>query len=181
MDSEKKSRVPGDLPKDGIQASPRPRLTWATAYHTARLVIAGIFIYASYDKILHPQAFAQAVYNYHILPDALINVTAVVLPWLELLTGLLLAANCWVPGAAALTTGMLCVFLSALVFNQIRGLDVACGCFSTQSTHGAGSDWWTVGRDSAIFLISAFVLASSLWLNTFEHRRIDGKTGSISG
>jgi hypothetical protein len=31
-----------------------------------RLVVAAIFLYASADKILHPAAFAQMVYNYHL-------------------------------------------------------------------------------------------------------------------
>jgi len=49
----------------------------------ARLVMAGIFLYASIDKIAHPAAFAKDIYNYQILPDALINLTALLLPWLE--------------------------------------------------------------------------------------------------
>ncbi len=37
-------------------------------YHFTRLVIAGVFIYASIDKIIHPDLFAEAVYNYQVLP-----------------------------------------------------------------------------------------------------------------
>ncbi|MGA8240229.1 MAG: MauE/DoxX family redox-associated membrane protein [Desulfobacterales bacterium] len=40
-----------------------------------RLLLGTVFLYASYDKILHPQAFAQAVYNYQILPDMAVNPT----------------------------------------------------------------------------------------------------------
>ncbi|MBI4774087.1 MAG: hypothetical protein HY788_07900 [Deltaproteobacteria bacterium] len=32
-------------------------------YHILRLVLGAVFLYACLDKILHPQAFAQAVYN----------------------------------------------------------------------------------------------------------------------
>jgi hypothetical protein len=34
----------------------------------ARLVLGGIFIWAGADKILHLAAFAQAIYDYQILP-----------------------------------------------------------------------------------------------------------------
>lgn len=57
----------------------------------ARLILGAIFVYASIDKILHPDAFAKAVYNYQILPHAFINPTAMVLPWLELILGIFLS------------------------------------------------------------------------------------------
>ena len=33
-----------------------------------RLVLGGVFIYASLDKIAHPAEFAKAIGNYHVLP-----------------------------------------------------------------------------------------------------------------
>lgn len=45
-----------------------------------RLFLGAVFVYASLDKILHPQAFAEMVYNYQLLPDVLINLTAIILP-----------------------------------------------------------------------------------------------------
>jgi uncharacterized membrane protein YphA (DoxX/SURF4 family) len=85
----------------------------------ARLTLASIFIYASLDKIAHPAAFAKDVYNYQILPDALINMTALVLPWLELLLGLCLLSGLWLPGAVLTANGLLGVFLAALVFYRV--------------------------------------------------------------
>jgi hypothetical protein len=64
-----------------------------------RLFLGGVFIYASVDKVLHPADFARAVYNYQILPNGLINLTALLLPWLELLLGMCLLAGVWLPGA----------------------------------------------------------------------------------
>ena len=48
-----------------------------------RLFLGILFIYASVDKILHPAAFAKIVYNFHILPGFLINLFAIILPWVE--------------------------------------------------------------------------------------------------
>jgi len=131
----------------------------------ARLILAGIFIYASLDKIAHPAAFAKDVYNYQILPDVLINLTALVLPWLELFLGLCLLAGIWLPGAVLTANGLLIVFLAALVFNMARGLDINCGCFSTGSEAPAMSAGWYLLRDMGFFAMGIF-----LFYAVFLHR-----------
>jgi uncharacterized membrane protein YphA (DoxX/SURF4 family) len=123
----------------------------------ARLILAGIFIYASLDKIAHPAAFANDVYNYQILPDALINLTALMLPWLELFLGLCLLTGIWLPGAVLTVNGLLIVFLAALIFNLGRGLDVNCGCFSTGSDTPAMSTGWYLLRDVVFSAMGAFL------------------------
>lgn len=115
-------------------------------YHGARLILGVIFIYASYDKILHPKAFAEIIYNYQILPDSLINLTAIVLPWLEMFMGVFLIIGFWMPGTVAWCNILLVVYLSILGFNLARGLDINCGCFSTTngSAIGIGTILWDV-------------------------------------
>jgi uncharacterized membrane protein YphA (DoxX/SURF4 family) len=100
----------------------------------ARLVLGGIFIYASLDKIAHPQEFARIVANYGILPDFLVTLPALVLPWLELFAGLCLVSGLWVRSAAFLLSLLLLVFILALGVNAFRGIDVSCGCFSTSAS-----------------------------------------------
>lgn len=130
--------------------------TARVVYHALRLLLGGIFLYASYDKILHPEAFAEAVYNYQILPDGLVNLTALVLPWLELLLGLCLIAGVWLPGTNLISSGLLSVFIAALVFNQLRGLDIHCGCFSTETSEGPAGIL-TVIRDLFFWAISIYL------------------------
>jgi len=119
----------------------------------ARIVLGVIFVYAGYDKILHPGAFAEAVFNYQLLPDFLINLTAVVLPWLEVTLGAFLLIGVWIPGAATLSTLLLTIFMAAMLFNYARGLDISCGCFSTSASEGSMT-LWTILRD-AVFLLPA--------------------------
>ncbi len=99
-------------------------------YHFTRLAMAGVFIYASIDKIIHPDLFAEAVYNYQVLPGYLVNLTALILPWLELILGFCLLINRWMAGASALATGLMTLFVGLTLFNLARGLDISCGCFS---------------------------------------------------
>lgn len=100
-------------------------------YHGARLILGVIFIYASYDKILHPKAFAEVVYNYQILPDKFINLTAIFLPWIEIMIGVFLIVGFWMPGTVIWCNVLLIIYIGALSYNLARGLDVNCGCFST--------------------------------------------------
>ena len=159
--------APFSVERDPGPATP-PRaskhLRWSVL--TARLILAGIFIYASLDKIAHPAAFAKDVYNYQILPDALINLTALVLPWLELFLGLCLLAGIWLPGAVLTANGLLIVFLAALLFNLARGLDINCGCFSTGSEAPAMSAGWYLLRDVGFFAVGVF-----LFYAVFLHRQ----------
>lgn len=113
-----------------------------------RLILGGIFIYASLDKIANPPEFARIIANYAILPDYLVTLPALVLPWLELLAGLLLVAGIWKRSSAVLLSLLLLVFIMALGFNAWRGIDLNCGCFSTSAAD----------KESALTLILRDVL-----------------------
>lgn len=131
-------------------------------YDAARWILGIVFIYASFHKILYPAAFAEAVYRYQILPDWLINLAALVLPWLELFLGAFLIIGLWMPGAVVISNILFIIFMGALSYNMARGLDISCGCFSTSATEGA-ADIWTVLRDGMFMAVSFY-----LFLATFR-------------
>jgi uncharacterized membrane protein YphA (DoxX/SURF4 family) len=132
--------------------------TWVRHFAlAARLILGGVFIYASWDKILNPAAFAEAVFKYQLLPSQLINLMALILPWLELILGVLLLSGFWLSGAALGVNLLMIVFLSAIIFNAARGLDIPCGCFSTEAT-ASGLSGWIVLRDVFFFCLSCFLL-----------------------
>jgi cation diffusion facilitator family transporter len=139
-----------------------------------RMALGAVFIIASADKIYNPGGFAQAIYNYQILPDALINLTALILPWLELLLGIFLILGFWLPGAVTLANGLLVVFFGSLVFNVARGLDVHCGCFST-TTDGDPATAWYLIRDAAFLLMGGY-----LFFKVMISRKLEGRMGARS-
>ncbi len=113
--------------------------TWSGMLVLAcRLVVGGTFIYASLDKLTHPEAFAQAIHNYRMVPYSLLHVMAHLLPVLEIIVGVLLVVGFWQRGAALLTAGMNVVFIVAIATALVRGLDISCGCFDTDGGHGVG-------------------------------------------
>lgn len=99
-----------------------------------RLIIGGLFVYASIDKISNPGEFAKAVKNYDMLPLNLVNFMAIIIPMIELVAGLMLIFGIYVKGSAASISILLVVFLIALVQALARGLDINCGCFSLDTT-----------------------------------------------
>lgn len=121
-----------------------------------RLILGAIFVFASLDKAIHPADFAQAVHNYQILPDSWINLTAIILPWLELVLGVLLILGVWLPGAVLLTNLLLGSFFGVLLFNTARGLNVHCGCFTT-SVEGDPATTWYLIRDSIFMLFAGYL------------------------
>mgnify|MGYP002750138979 CR=1 FL=1 len=133
-------------------------LTHPTTAFLLRIVLGCVFIYASLDKIKHPGLFAEAVYNYQLLPDVTVNLVAILLPWLELFSGSLLVLGLWMEGSILIVSGLMVVFIGALGINLARGLDVHCGCFITQSSDPITI--LTLFRDS-LFLLLAFYL---FWL-----------------
>jgi len=120
-----------------------------------RLVLGGIFILAGVPKILHPAAFAEALYNYQILPNIFVNIVAIVMPWVEVVVGGLLVAGVWMEGAILIYNFLVIAFSCALAFNLSRGLDINCGCFSP--TGGDVINMGTILRDVLILCLSLYL------------------------
>lgn len=135
-----------------------------TGYHLTRLIMAGVFIYASIDKIIHPDLFAKAVYNYQVLPGYLVNLTSLFLPWLELVLGTCLLINRWLAGASVMAAVLMALFVGMILFNLARGLDIGCGCFSI----GPGDDpvtLLTLVRDMVLLCLAWFLACLTYYKN----------------
>jgi len=110
----------------------RDNRTFATALLC--LAIGGIFVYASIDKIINPEAFARVIHNYRLLPPVAINGLAIFLPWLELTAGLCLMLGFKYRSANLIIFLMTIVFIVALGSAYFRGINLNCGCFSMSAT-----------------------------------------------
>jgi len=132
----------------------------------SRLIVGGVFIYASLDKILQPDQFARIIFNYHLVPAPLINITALILPWVEFGAGLFLVFGIWPRAAGLILTGLVVVFLLALSINWLRGVDLECGCF-TVSSRAKGSIGALIWRDLlllAVAIQTTFFARPRAWL-----------------
>jgi uncharacterized membrane protein YphA (DoxX/SURF4 family) len=119
-----------------------------------------MFVYASIYKVFDPAGFAVSIRNYMILPALWSNIVALTLPWIEIVAGIFLILGVQVRPSALLTTGMLGVFLGAIIYAFSIGLDIDCGCFSSAASSGGRIGPIHIARDATLFLISLLILVS---------------------
>lgn len=122
-----------------------------------RIILGIVFIVASLDKIADPLAFAEIIKNYQILPEIMVGPVAFFLPWLEFVCGAMLVCGVFIDTAVVILVAMLLVFIAALSANLYRGIDVACGCFSTDASSVSDMQM-TVVRDVVLLLIAGLAL-----------------------
>lgn len=135
--------------------APAPSRDWRDWMALAiRFFLAAIFAFAAAPKIVDPAAFAEAVYRYHLLPDGLVNIAAVYLPWLEVVCAVaLVVAAPLRRGALLSVAAMLVLFIGAMGINLYRGVDIACGCFSVAG--GESLSWINMARNIGLLVLVA--------------------------
>jgi len=98
-----------------------------------RLGLGCLFLWSSLPKIRQPYDFLSSVYNYELVGPKLGMLTAMTLPWLELLVGICLVGGIFVSGALLVSVGMAAMFTFVLTSALYRGLQISCGCFGTNA------------------------------------------------
>lgn len=127
----------------------------------ARLIVGGVFIYASFDKIAFPYEFAKIVKNYNILPDNIGLVFAYVLPWVELALGIFLVVGLFIRPTAFSLSFILSMFMAAIIIKSIEGNIENCGCFSTIEGKGGQSLLYLIIRNAILLLLCIFIMRSN--------------------
>jgi hypothetical protein len=135
------------------------------AARVARLALAAVFVWAACVKIAHPDAFALVVSRYPILVGPLavfVNPVAIILPWVELASGLavLLAPPRTRAGAALLLAAMLAVFTIAITILLASGQTTSCGCFSVRAD-ASSSNVWNIARNLLLLAAAAIAFAEA--------------------
>ena len=109
-----------------------------------RLYIAGLFIYAGMVKINYTAEFAETIASYRMVPYWGVNVMAITMPWIELISGILLICGIRVRSAIVVTGTLLVMFTVGVAVNLIWKAPIDCGCFHTL---GDTISWKTLVRD----------------------------------
>lgn len=125
----------------------------------ARVGLAAMFLYAGVLKLQDPAGFAVDLNNYRLLPEALVPVLAVGLPVLEIVTAFALLLPGYVQGGAALSALMLFAFAGGMAQAKLRGIDLECGCFGTDS--GAKVSYAKVALNAGLAILSLWIMRSS--------------------
>ena len=137
-------------------------LAWRLITHRILLRLMGIglgvvFIYASLDKIAHPDRFADVVREYDMLPLIFANGFALMMPAVEVVTGATLVLGLWRRAAGLLASALCAAFLVAIAQAEIRGLKVECGCFDVSGMSATQASWGLLVRDIGLLAASALL------------------------
>lgn len=103
-----------------------------------RLIVGFVFLYAGAQKINSPSVFAESISAYKLFPEFIINFIAVFVPWLEVISGLLLILGISVKENSFIIMNMLVLFILLIVITMLRGLDIDCGCFGESNENQIG-------------------------------------------
>ncbi|MGA3118864.1 MAG: MauE/DoxX family redox-associated membrane protein, partial [Syntrophobacteraceae bacterium] len=72
-----------------------------------------------------------AIANYRLIPYMFLNLGAIILPWIELVTGLFLIIG-FKSRSSALVIGLLLIMFDVMVLiNMYWGAPITCGCYDT--------------------------------------------------
>jgi uncharacterized membrane protein YphA (DoxX/SURF4 family) len=79
-----------------------------------RLPLGAYFFFAGRLKLQNIEGFVAEVKKYHVIPDQLATLYAVMLPYLEIIAGVLLIVGLWTTLASIVISALLVSFIIAL-------------------------------------------------------------------
>jgi uncharacterized membrane protein YphA (DoxX/SURF4 family) len=120
-----------------------------------RILLGAVLLGAGLLKAGSGEAGAEALANYRLMPAALNQLLAVVLPWWEIMVGSMLILGLWVRACAGFAALLVACFALAVGSALVRGLDIDCGCFGTTTELKAGLPHVAT---------NGFLLALALWV-----------------
>ena len=97
----------------------------------SQILIGALFCVAALAKLGDLPAFAEQIHNFRLLPWGLENLSAILLPWIELVAGLALVLGVRPRSGGAVASALMAAFTLAVLIAMARGLDIECGCFGT--------------------------------------------------
>jgi uncharacterized membrane protein YphA (DoxX/SURF4 family) len=127
-----------------------------------RVLLGLIFVVAAYTKLHFDGAwhfgdyhffFAMAIDSYKLVPTTIAELMARSLPWVELGLGVLLISGVALRWAGLFASGLMTVFIVAMVHAYVLKLEIMCGCFGNNEKVGP----LTLIRDSSLLVLALAV------------------------
>lgn len=122
----------------------------------ACLLLAGIFLYAAWAKVVDPNGFIYDLRHYRLFPDWSLHAMALLVPWWESFAALALLVPAWRRAGSLLTGLMGAAFFVSVSQALYRGLNISCGCF------GHGEDAARAGIQT--LALDLLIVAASIYI-----------------
>jgi len=139
----------------------------------ARLGLAAVFLVSGVLKAIDADATYVAVRAYDVLPKAGVTLVAGILPWLEIVLGLLLLAGLATRVVAVASASLLVVFIAGVTQAWARGLSIDCGCFGGGGAVDPGQTTYGLEllRDAGFLLMAAWLIVRPRTLGVVRLKR----------
>ena len=126
----------------------------------ARLGLAAVFLVSGVLKAIDPDATYVAVRAYDVLPKLGVALVAGVLPWLEIVIGLLLLVGIATRAVAVVSAVLLLGFMVGVTQAWARGLSIDCGCFGGGGAVDPGQTTYgrELLRDAGFLLLAGWLV-----------------------
>jgi uncharacterized membrane protein YphA (DoxX/SURF4 family) len=111
-----------------------------------RVILGGLFVAAGLLKLRMPQGFADSILGFKLFDPVdqshLVVLTTFVVPWTEVIAGLMLLVGLWARASAAVIATMLVAFIAGVISVIVRGIETKCSCFGNLEWPCAGGVGW---------------------------------------
>lgn len=98
----------------------QPRPAVRLIHHLARIALGGYLIYLGLAKAIDPVGFLKLLREYELLASPLpLNAAAALLPWFEVVCGVLLIAGIAVRGTALVVATLFLAFTAAIIHRTL--------------------------------------------------------------
>lgn len=94
-----------------------------------RIIIGGIFLVSGLAKISDPVRLIFTLRDFKLFPEIIVPFTAIYLPWLEFILGLLIIVGLLYRTSSLMLACLNFIFMLAILSVIVRGIEVDCGCF----------------------------------------------------
>ena len=142
----------------GVENAAKKNRVFQFFEFVCRIGLGVLFIYSALAKISDPDDFARAVMRYGVLPDFTVGIFSLTMPMLELLAGVSMLFTKWLRESALLVSGMLAMFIIALLQALVRGLEISCGCFGVPSVGGREEILIALVRDVVMIVPAVWLM-----------------------
>lgn len=132
------------------------RTIYRITFWMAALILAATFFVGT-SKIANPADFAETVYRFQLMPEVFVNLVAIYLPWVEVVSAVcLLFVPRFRTAALWILLLLLIGFTIGIGINLARGADFGCGCFGRNDD--APLSMFHVFRNSALIALTLIAM-----------------------
>lgn len=137
----------------------------------SRIIVGTMFLVVGIGKLTNPAgAFANEILNYKLVSEIIANFMAVTIPWIEVITGILLILGIRIKANSLIIGSLLIMFTSGVALAMAQGLSIDCGCYSNIKAEPVG--WRKIGENSLLIILSANIFFSNVTKFSLEQSAV---------